>query len=180
MKTLALLLALVAIAPAASVQTLVGTGQPGYSDTQVNNPYGMVIGPDGALYFCDLGNQVIRRLDLKTKKMTLVAGTPGKRFVLPHTRVLLHQGSAGIGGTAIDIEIQAENLEHTKRVMLGLIAQHSGQPAEKVERDSRRDRWFSAQEAVDYGLADAVLAAVPSVAPGRRGGGSFGLAGVSA
>ena len=77
-------------------------------------------------------------------------------------------------------EIQAENLEHTKNVMLGLIAEHSGQPVEKVERDSRRDRWFSAQEAVDYGLADAVLASVPSVAPGRRGGGSFGLAGVSA
>ena len=64
----------------------------------------------------------------------LGAGTPGKRFVLPHTRVLLHQGSAGIGGTAIDIEIQAENLEHTKNVMLGLIAEHSGQPVEKVER----------------------------------------------
>ncbi|GAA4128149.1 ATP-dependent Clp protease proteolytic subunit [Nocardioides fonticola] len=109
----------------------------------------------------------------------LGAGTPGKRFVLPHTRVLLHQGSAGIGGTAIDIEIQAENLEHTKNVMLGLIAEHSGQPVEKVERDSRRDRWFSAQEAVDYGLADAVLASVPSVTPGGRGS-TFGLAGVRA
>lgn len=109
----------------------------------------------------------------------LGAGTPGKRFVLPHTRVLLHQGSAGIGGTAIDIEIQAENLEHTKNVMLGLIAEHSGQSLEKVERDSRRDRWFSAQEAVEYGLADAVLTSVPSVTPGRDGG-SFGLAGAMA
>jgi streptogramin lyase len=95
MKTLALLLALVAIAPAASVQTLVGTGQPGYSDTQVNNPYGMVIGPDGAMYFCDLGNQVIRRLDLKTKKMTLVAGTPGKR------------GYTGDGGKATEATLAA-------------------------------------------------------------------------
>ena len=66
----------------------------------------------------------------------LSAGTPGKRYALPHARVLLHQGSAGIGGTAIDIEIQAENLEHTKNVMIGLIAEHTGQPAEKVEKDA--------------------------------------------
>ena len=64
----------------------------------------------------------------------LSAGTPGKRYALPHARVLLHQGSAGIGGTAIDIEIQAENLEHTKNVMVGLIAEHTGQPAERVRR----------------------------------------------
>ena len=70
----------------------------------------------------------------------LSAGTPGKRYVLPHARVLLHQGSAGIGGTAIDIEIQAENLEHTKNVMMRLIAEHTGQPVEKVERDALRDR----------------------------------------
>lgn len=99
MKTLALLLAaflgMTAIAPAASVQTLVGTGQPGYSDTQINNPYGMVIGPDGAMYFCDLGNQVIRRLDLKTKKLTLVAGTPGKR------------GYTGDGGKATEATLAA-------------------------------------------------------------------------
>ena len=106
----------------------------------------------------------------------LGAGTPGKRFVLPHTRVLMHQGSAGIGGTAIDIEIQAENLEHTKAVLLGLISEHSGQPLERIEQDSRRDRWFSAQEAVAYGLADAVLAGVDSVTPGRAGA-AFGLGG---
>src|SRR6187200_2069152 len=58
----------------------------------------------------------------------LSGGTPGKRFALPHSRVLMHQGSAGLGGTAIDIEIQAENLEHTKGVLLGLISEHTGQP----------------------------------------------------
>src|SRR3954451_13477614 len=67
-------------ARAARVTTLVGTGAPGYSDTQVNNPYGLVIGPDGALYFCDLDNQRIRRLDLRTKQMTTVAGTGEKGY----------------------------------------------------------------------------------------------------
>lgn len=95
----------------------------------------------------------------------LSAGTPGKRFALPHSRVLLHQGSAGIGGTAIDIEIQAENLEHTKNVMIGLIAEHTGQPVEKVERDALRDRWFTAQEALDYGFVDAILTDVADVTP---------------
>lgn len=95
----------------------------------------------------------------------LSAGTPGKRFALPHSRVLLHQGSAGIGGTAIDIEIQAENLEHTKNVMIGLIAEHTGQAVEKVERDALRDRWFTAQEALDYGFVDAILTDVADVTP---------------
>jgi ATP-dependent Clp protease, protease subunit len=87
----------------------------------------------------------------------LSAGTPDKRFALPHSRVLLHQGSAGIGGTAIDIEIQAENLEHTKNVLIGLIAEHTGQPADKVERDALRDRWFTAEQALEYGFVDHVL-----------------------
>lgn len=101
----------------------------------------------------------------------LTAGTPGKRHVLPNSRVLLHQGSAGIGGTAVDIEIQAENLEHMKNVMMRITAEHTGQPVERVERDALRDRWFTAREAVDYGLADHVLAAVESVVPARGGRG---------
>lgn len=104
----------------------------------------------------------------------LSAGTPGKRYALPHSRVLMHQGSAGLGGTAIDIEIQAENLEHTKRVMIGLIAEHTGQPADKVERDSLRDRWFTAEEAREYGFVDQVLTDVGAVTP-ARGAVSFGL-----
>ena len=103
----------------------------------------------------------------------LSAGTPGKRFALPHARVLMHQGSAGIGGTAVDIEIQAENLEHTKNVLMGLIAEHTGQPVEKVERDCARDRWFTAEEARDYGLVDEVLTDLDRVVPspaGRRVG----------
>jgi ATP-dependent Clp protease protease subunit len=91
----------------------------------------------------------------------LSAGTPGKRYVL------MHQGSAGLGGSAIDIEIQAENLEHTKNVMLGLIASHTGQPLETIERDSLRDRWFTASEAQEYGFVDQVLTDVGMVTPAR-------------
>jgi ATP-dependent Clp protease, protease subunit len=109
----------------------------------------------------------------------LSAGTPGKRFALPHSRILMHQGSAGIGGTAIDIEIQAENLEHTKNVMMHLIAEHTGQPVEKVERDAGRDRWFTAEEAREYGFVDQILsdvAAVTPTRPERRVGLGVGLA----
>lgn len=104
----------------------------------------------------------------------LSAGTPGKRYALPHSRVLMHQGSAGIGGTAIDIEIQAENLEHTKNVMIGLIAEHTGQAVERIERDSLRDRWFTAEEARDYGFVDQVLTDVRAVTPDRPAP-TFGL-----
>jgi ATP-dependent Clp protease protease subunit len=97
----------------------------------------------------------------------LSAGTPGKRYALPHSRVLMHQGSAGLGGTAIDIEIQAENLEHTKNVMLGLISSHTGQPLETIEQDSLRDRWFTAEEARAYGFVDQVLTELSSVYPAR-------------
>ncbi len=95
----------------------------------------------------------------------LSAGTPGKRYVLPHARVLMHQGSAGISGSAIDVKIQAENIEHSKRVLLGLIAEHTGQTVEKVEKDSRRDRWFTAEQARDYGFVDEILTAARAVAP---------------
>ena len=79
----------------------------------------------------------------------------------------MHQGSAGIGGTAVDIEIQAENLEHTKNVMMRLIAEHTGQPVEKVEHDAVRDRWFTAEEARDYGFVDQILTDVAAVTPAR-------------
>ena len=95
----------------------------------------------------------------------LSAGTPGKRYALPHSRILMHQGSAGIGGTAIDIEIQAENLEHVKGVLIGLIAEHTGQPLDVIERDSLRDRWFTAEQAREYGFVDDVLLDLAAVTP---------------
>ena len=90
----------------------------------------------------------------------LTAGTPGKRFSLPNAEILLHQGSAGIGGSASDIKIQAERLLRSKRRMIELTSQHSGQAAEKIEKDSERDRWFSALEAKEYGLIDAIITSV--------------------
>lgn len=87
----------------------------------------------------------------------LTAGAPGKRFALPHSRVLMHQPSAGVQGQAADIAIQAENLIKIKREMAELIAEHSGQDVETIIADSDRDRWFSATEARDYGLLDHVI-----------------------
>ncbi|GAA0584526.1 ATP-dependent Clp protease proteolytic subunit [Paractinoplanes ferrugineus] len=95
----------------------------------------------------------------------LTAGTPGKRFSLPHAQVLMHQGSAGFGGTAADVEIYAGQLEKIGAMLLRLTAEHTGRPVETVELDSRRDRWFTAPEAQEYGLIDHVLDRVDDVRP---------------
>ena len=95
----------------------------------------------------------------------LCAGTPGKRFSLPHAQVLMHQGSAGFGGTAADVEIYAEQLERTGTLVTRLIAEHTGQPADRIERDGLRDRWFSPEEAQEYGLIDHIVERVEDVRP---------------
>jgi ATP-dependent Clp protease protease subunit len=95
----------------------------------------------------------------------LCAGTAGKRFSLPHAQVLMHQGSAGFGGTAADVEIYAGQLERTGQMMIRLTAQHTGQPPEKVAADSLRDRWFSAEEARDYGMVDHIVERLDDVRP---------------
>jgi ATP-dependent Clp protease protease subunit len=95
----------------------------------------------------------------------LSAGTAGKRFSLPHAQILMHQGSAGFGGTAADVEIYAEQLERVGTTLLRLTSEHTGQPMEIVERDSRRDRWFTAEEALGYGLIDHILDSVDDVRP---------------
>ena len=87
----------------------------------------------------------------------LSAGTPGKRYATPHARVMMHQPSGGIGGTASDIKIQAEQLLHIKKQMAQLIAEHTGQSEEQIETDSDRDRWFTAAEAKEYGFVDHVI-----------------------
>ena len=89
----------------------------------------------------------------------LSAGTPGKRYATPHARVMMHQPSGGIGGTASDIKIQAEQMLHIKKQMAELIAEHTGQTIEQIEKDSDRDRWFTAQEAKEYGFVDHVYEA---------------------
>ena len=95
----------------------------------------------------------------------LCAGTSGKRFSLPHAQVLMHQGSAGFGGTAADVEIYAEQLERMGTTMTSLIAKHTGQPEETISRDSLRDRWFSAEEARAYGIIDHIVERLDDVRP---------------
>jgi ATP-dependent Clp protease, protease subunit len=98
----------------------------------------------------------------------LCAGAPGKRYALPHARIMMHQPSGGIGGTASDIKIQAEQMLYVKHTLAERIAIHTGQPPEQIEADSDRDRWFTAEEAKDYGLVDHVVRSatqVPSEGP---------------
>ena len=97
----------------------------------------------------------------------LTAGAPGKRSALPHARILMHQPSAGVGGTAADIAIQADMLNKSKREMAELIAQHTGQPVERIIIDSDRDRWFTAQEALEYGFIDKVVARAAQAPTGK-------------
>jgi ATP-dependent Clp protease, protease subunit len=98
----------------------------------------------------------------------LCAGASGKRYALPHARIMMHQPSGGIGGTASDIKIQAEQMLYVKHTLAERIAMHTGQPTEQIEADSDRDRWFTAEEAKDYGLVDHVVRSatqVPSEGP---------------
>ena len=88
----------------------------------------------------------------------LCAGTKGKRFALPHARILMHQPSGGVQGQASDIAIQAEQMAYTKKLMAERIAEHTGQTVEQVQLDSERDRWFTAEEAKEYGIIDSVVA----------------------
>ena len=87
----------------------------------------------------------------------LCAGTAGKRYALPHARIMMHQPSGGIGGTASDIKILAEQMLYVKQTLAERIAFHTGQPIEQVQADSDRDRWFTADEAKDYGFIDHVV-----------------------
>jgi ATP-dependent Clp protease protease subunit len=87
----------------------------------------------------------------------LCSGAPGKRYALPHSRILMHQPSGQMQGQAADIAIQAEQIIYLKRMMAERISQHTGQTIERIEADSDRDRWFTAQEAKDYGFIDMVI-----------------------
>ena len=98
----------------------------------------------------------------------LSAGAAGKRYATPHARVMMHQPSGGIGGTASDIKIQAQQSLHIKKQMAELIAQHTGQTLDQIELDSDRDRWFTAEEAMAYGFVDHVYTHAGQ-APGGAG-----------
>ncbi|HEY6530801.1 MAG TPA: ATP-dependent Clp protease proteolytic subunit [Acidimicrobiales bacterium] len=91
----------------------------------------------------------------------LTAGAPGKRYTLPHARIMMHQPLGGVQGQASDIAIQAEQMAYIKRLMAERTSHHTGQPVDQIEQDSERDRWFTAEQAKNYGIVDHVI--------GRRG-----------
>jgi len=99
-------------------------------------------------------------------QLLLCAGTKGKRYALPHARIMMHQPSGGMGGTASDIAIQAEQMLYTKRMFQERVAFHTGQDQAQVEADSDRDRWFTAAEAKDYGFIDHVISGAAQVPAG--------------
>jgi ATP-dependent Clp protease protease subunit len=99
-------------------------------------------------------------------QLLLCAGTKGKRYALPHARIMMHQPSGGMGGTASDIAIQAEQMLYTKRMFQERVAHHTGQTQEQIEADSDRDRWFTAVEAKDYGFIDTVITGAAQVPAG--------------
>ncbi len=94
----------------------------------------------------------------------LTAGAPGKRYITPHTRVLMHQPSGGAGGSATDIRINAELILHMKRELAQIIAAATGKSVEQIERDFDRDKWFTAQEALEYGFVDQVVSGQAEIA----------------
>jgi ATP-dependent Clp protease, protease subunit len=96
----------------------------------------------------------------------LAAGAKGKRYATPHARIMMHQPSGGMGGSASDIRIQAEQMLHTKRQMAQLIARHTGRTVAEIENDSDRDRWFTAEEALEYGFVDHVVQSASQVSEG--------------
>ncbi len=127
----------------------------------INSPGGSVT--DGLAIYdtmqyvrCDVVTTCIG-LAASMGQFLLCAGTPGKRFALPHSRILMHQPSGQMEGQAADIAIQAEQIVYLKRMMAERIAFHTGQPVERIETDSDRDRWFTAEEAKEYGFIDEVI-----------------------
>ena len=116
---------------------------------------------------CDVGTLAIG-LACSAGQFLLSAGAPGKRYALPHARILMHQGSAGIGGSAVEVEVQAGDLRHMRETVLGIISSDTGQSYDRVFEDSLHDRWYTAPEAVDYGFIDRVVGSFDEVAPARR------------
>ena len=128
---------------------------------------GMAIYDTMQLVECDVATFAMG-LAASMGQFLLSSGTPGKRYALPHARILMHQPSAGIGGTASDIAIQAEQYKLTKLEMAEITAQQTGQTIEQIEKDADRDRWFTAEQAKAYGFVDEVIERVQEI-PGPSG-----------
>ena len=117
---------------------------------------GMAIYDTMQFVSCDVAT-VCMGLAASMGQFLLTAGAPGKRYTLPNARIMMHQPLAGLRGQAADIAIQAEQLRYTKLKMAELIAHHSGRDLADIQADSERDRWFTAEEAQQYGLVDKVI-----------------------
>jgi ATP-dependent Clp protease protease subunit len=115
---------------------------------------------------CDVATLALG-LACSAGQFLLSAGTKGKRFALPHARILMHQGSAGIGGSAVEVEVQADDLRHTRDTVLGLIAEDTGQPFDRIFTDSLHDRWFTTAQALEYGFVDHIVSDLGQVVPVR-------------
>ena len=113
---------------------------------------------------CDVSTTVLG-IAYSAGQFLLSSGTRGKRRAMPHARVLMHQGSAGIAGAAVDIELQAGDLRHTRDTVLGLIAEDTGQPLDRIFEDSLHDRWYTAREALEYGFIDSIVSTFDEIAP---------------
>jgi ATP-dependent Clp protease protease subunit len=127
----------------------------------INSPGGSIT--DGLAIYdtmqfvrCDVAT-ICLGLAASMGQFLLCAGAPGKRFALPHSRILMHQPLGQMQGQAADIAIQAEQIVYLKRMMAERISFHTGQPVERIEADSDRDRWFTAEEALAYGFIDKVI-----------------------
>jgi ATP-dependent Clp protease protease subunit len=116
---------------------------------------------------CDISTLALG-LACSAGQFLLSAGTKGKRFALPHARILMHRGSSGIGGSAVDIEVQADDLRHTVDTVLGLIAEDTGQPVERIFDDSLHDHWYTAEQAREFGFIDQIVGSFGQVMPTRR------------
>jgi ATP-dependent Clp protease, protease subunit len=116
---------------------------------------------------CDVSTLALG-LACSAGQFLLSAGTRGKRYAMPHSRILMHQGSAGIGGTAVEIEVQAGDLRHTRDTVLGLISEDTGQPFERIFEDSLHDRWYTASQAQEYGFVDEIVGSFGQVMPSAR------------
>ena len=123
---------------------------------------------------CDVSTLALG-LACSAGQFLLSAGTPGKRAALPHARILMHQGSSGIGGSAGVVEVQANDLRHTRDTVLGLIAADTGQTPEQIFDDSLHDRWYTAQEARDYGFIDRIVDSFDQVMPAKTRRAALGV-----
>ena len=130
---------------------------------------GMAIYDTMQFVHCDVATYCIGQAS-SMGALLLAAGTKGKRYALPHSRIMMHQPSGGAQGTAADIKIQADEILNLKKILTKLFSKHTGQSLDKVAKDSDRDHFMSAEEAKKYGLVDEVVESLKDVEPTKGGG----------